>query len=803
MKSIILGILCVALTATDGLAKDASPEAIAAAERAYQEGMKHFEAENLDAAIVSFQSAIAQHEKYAPAYVGLGHVYLKQGDLAEAEKAFKTAVIKNKKYAPAYNGLGLVYSRKKKELRRAIAYFRDANRADKKYSEAQYNLAQTLEAYGSSETLKAYRNVLKIDPKHPNANYRIGILLDKDGEREKAVQAYRDQLQAKPDHHGARLNLGINLKLLGQLREALQHLLEAATVINDFQRRAVLELAQVFQRAKAFEQSARLFESYIKQLSEKEQETYCDLNLVASGPIIEEYNDAETLPEKKRVFRTFWSRLDPAPVTEANERLLEHYRRVAYAREFFGTHRFPWDARGEAYIRYGAPDHVSNSGNIQLERTKKLVAVKERLIQKAGPAVDRLLRERADAVATGMVGMREQLRRGEQSGSSPRIEQFVPDAPGDQHDPNAPVNRLQVTSGTVLGWPVYPVDGIWEYWIYADVGNGIEVVFEQRVNQGAWDYADVPLGVGRIARIWQDMHPEIVLKRVAAITPITYRPDFATGALDFYLASSAFRGKEGLTTLEIYYGIPTAQLHFAPGQDGARIAQLDRGIVVYNQAGDPVYRTSQEMVLGAPGEADLSPGAYMPEMDRLFLTPGNYRISVQVLDRQSRKSQVYQINRVVPEYDIDDELKISDVELAATIDMADKSRFQKGNIAVIPMASKAYLPTQPVFIYFEIYNLKRNPFGQTKYRVSYVVRSRDQKTIGARILGGVGKMLGQKSEQGVISIEYEQVGTEMQEPGYIELDMSRSEPGEKIVEIAVVDETTGQTATATATFVTQ
>ena len=798
MKWIILGILGIALTATDGLAKDASPEAIAAAERAYQEGMKHFEAENLDAALVSFQSAIAQNEKYAPAHVGLGHVYLKQGDLPEAEKAFKTAVSKNKKYAPAYNGLGLVYSRKKNELRRAIAYFRDANRADKKYSEAQYNLAQTLENYGSSETLKAYRNVLKIDPKHPNANYRIGILLDKDGEREKAVQAYRDQLEAKPDHRGARLNLGIDLKLLGQLREALQHLLEVATVASDFQRRAVLELAQVFQRAKAFEQSARLFESYIKQVSEKEQEIYCDLNLVASGPILKEYNDAETLPEKKRVFRTFWSRLDPAPVTEANERLLEHYRRVAYAREFFGTHRFPWDARGEAYIRYGAPDHVSNSGNIQLEQTKELVAVKERLIQKAGPAVDRLLRARADAVASSMVGMREQLRRGEPSG--PRIEQFVPNAREDQRDPS---ERRQVTSGTILGWPVYPVDGMWEYWIYADVGDGIEVVFEKHVNQGPWDYADLPLGVGRIARIWQDMHPEIVLKQVAAITPITYRPDFATGALDFYLASSAFRGQEGLTTLEIYYGIPTAQLLFAPGEDGARIAQLDRGIVVYNQAGNPIYRTSQEMVLGASGEVDQTPGAYMPEMDRLFLTPGNYRISVQVLDRRSRKSQVYHINRVVPEYDIDDELKISDVELAATINVTDKSRFQKGDIEVIPIASKAYLPTQPVFIYFEIYNLKRNAFGQTKYRVSYVVRSRDQKTIGARILGGVGKLLGEKSEQGVVSIEYGQVGTETQEPGYIELDMSRSEPGEKIVEIAIVDETTGQTATATATFVTQ
>jgi len=190
-------------------------------------------------------------------------------------------------------------------------------------------------------------------------------------------------------------------------------------------------------------------------------------------------------------------------------------------------------------------------------------------------------------------------------------------------------------------------------------------------------------------------------------------------------------------------------------------------------------------------------------MDRLFLSPGSYRISVQVLDRRSRKSQVYNLNRVVPEFDTDDKLKISEVELAAKIEVVDKSRFQKGEIEVVPMASKAYLPAQPVFIYFEIYNLKRNEFGQTKYKVSYVVRSRDKKNVSARILGGVGKLLGQTSEQGAVSIEYEQVGAEPQEPGYIELDLSSSEPGEKVIEITVTDETTGQIVNTTTSFVIQ
>ena len=74
------------------------------------------------------------------------------------------------------------------------------------------------------------------------------------------------------------------------------------------------------------------------------------------------------------------------PVTEANERLLEHYRRVAFALENFGTYASPWDDRGNAYIRYGDPDHVSRSNDLRLERDARVLAVKEALISQAAEA---------------------------------------------------------------------------------------------------------------------------------------------------------------------------------------------------------------------------------------------------------------------------------------------------------------------------------------------------------------------------------------------------------------------------------
>jgi hypothetical protein len=72
--------------------------------------------------------------------------------------------------------------------------------------------------------------------------------------------------------------------------------------------------------------------------------------------------------------------------------------------------------------------------------------------------------------------------------------------------------------------------------------------------------------------------------------------------------------------------------------------------------------------------------------------------------------------------------------------------------------------------------------------------------VGARILGGVGKLLGQKSGEGVITIDYEQVGTETQEQAYLELDLSNTEPGVQLLKVLVTDQNSGQTVGVSTTF---
>ena len=66
--------------------------------------------------------------------------------------------------------------------------------------------------------------------------------------------------------------------------------------------------------------------------------------------------------EKQDFIDRFWMQKDLDPTTEVNERLQEHYQRVWMARQYFAGSAYPWDRRGEVYLRYGEPDYRSRSG---------------------------------------------------------------------------------------------------------------------------------------------------------------------------------------------------------------------------------------------------------------------------------------------------------------------------------------------------------------------------------------------------------------------------------------------------------
>lgn len=70
--------------------------------------------------------------------------------------------------------------------------------------------------------------------------------------------------------------------------------------------------------------------------------------------------------------RSFWIAMDPTPMQQPNERLIEHWERISYARKNFtknSTSVYGTDDRGLIYVRYGKPDRL-NSGLLIAEETE-------------------------------------------------------------------------------------------------------------------------------------------------------------------------------------------------------------------------------------------------------------------------------------------------------------------------------------------------------------------------------------------------------------------------------------------------
>lgn len=805
-----VGMLCFQVIAAP------SPLETKQAKALYLEGMSLLAQNHFEDAESLFQRVIAIDEKHTPSYVMLGHLHLKRDSLRLAEEAFKKARSIDQNYAPAHNGLGLVALQRPKGLLWAIKYFRTATKKDPTYTEAYYNLAQVYHDIGDTKELDTYEKLVKVTPDHPDAWFQMGRIY-RDGKAsqfvdlEKAESAYRQQLEVNPEHWGAMVHLGGVLKSQNKTDEAISFLLRAAEKQHAYQQQAVLELAQVFQKRREYDRAEHVFDTYIAGRDTAEQLVYYDLSLVAKDDELAEF-EATPKDEWKNLAGTFWASRDPAPVTEANERRIEHYRRVAYSREHFGAFKFPWDTRGDVYVRYGEPAHISKSGDIMFETDPQVLRVKERIITQAGEDLIKLLL----------------TNRG--------IYNVIDAKTGDDKKNNFDEGEMQDpgTGGSILGWPVFMVRGVWEYWIYTNVGQGIEVIFNQKAPKYPYTFVDMPLqddieyrditGMKnpfvsmnkrsqetrnlqgdpqlRSLKMLNRMHPEFVIGQLATQTPEVYAPDFASGPLDFYFDTASFKGPSDSTALEVYFGIPVKDLSAELGARGIPMITLKRGVALFDSTNTPVYREDQEMFYTAKGGIDTTSLAFIPELNRSEISPGTYRMSIQILDTVSQKSQVYNQTVTLTDYHAD-MLKLSDIQLASSITEGATGKFTKGDLKVVPNPTRSYMRGQPVYLYYEIYNLKRDAFGRTKYRVIYEVHSADKKPVVVQALQGLGKLLGRSQEESAITIAYEHTGDQVDDHGYVSLDLTQAEVGNQVVTVTVVDENANVTAISTTTVLIQ
>jgi GWxTD domain-containing protein len=147
----------------------------------------------------------------------------------------------------------------------------------------------------------------------------------------------------------------------------------------------------------------------------------------------------QTDTERDQFIQQFWLRHDPTPDTIENEFREEHYRRIAYANEYFGSNIPGWKTdRGRIYITYGPPDEIDTHESSQVWRYRVIDGVGTNVtiefVDSTGSGEFHMTMEPADKspllyVPDGGVTMMEQM------GMSDKTLRFTGDGP----HPAAPI----------------------------------------------------------------------------------------------------------------------------------------------------------------------------------------------------------------------------------------------------------------------------------------------------------------------------------------------------------------------------
>ncbi len=766
-------------------------------------GQTHLAEGRADAAVAAFSRLVEAFPNDAHLRSRLGYAYLKQRDFDKASAAFKAAKNLDRNLAEAYVGLGLVYAERPASGMAAFSNFRKA--------------------------IGEAKRAAKLDSTYAPAYRLLGELYQRFREdHQKAVAYYLKYIQVAQDDPEGLYYFGLACVQAEQYDLIAAHIIPYIAERDPAPRLLPLAALGYFFHEKP-ELALDYFERYLQRIGESERAYYTDISLAASEKEWREFQGLSDAAEKRAYVRRFWQRRDPDILTPVNERVIEHYRRVWYARMFFSKKISPWDRRGEVYIRYGEPDYRSRSSQRALVLTPEVEAVRNRMAADIwGPAATYY-------TFTGPVFPIRSQRAPFEGNITPRNEGvFGTDAGED--DANLALNpgeeaenlgfQFQVpdlvdsspfdvsvgprTEQRFLNYGPVTSDREyetvpWETWTFTQLQGGVEFTFTDEVGNGHFDFAPLPplpQSDNRIASTARLMEyaPGVIYQQSVSVVPDYYRPGAGKDALHFFYDVADFRGTDGKTVVEVYYGVPPAEVTVGKG-DRDYLIHTQATLALADMSHENIYRAQEVLSYQNSRGFPTTRGVFIPDVMRLEVSPGEkYQLQVQLKDDLSGRVGAYKQELTVSDFAAQG-VKISGIQLASAItETGANARLQKRDIYVSPMASRSYPPGSRVFAYFEIYNLQRDAFGQTRYKVQYRVQFNPRASVGLAgvISSGIRALLRQQKPQ--VSVSYEQVGADEATREYVELDLKKAKPGVNVVEITVQDEVGSGKATREVVF---
>lgn len=191
-----------------------------------------------------------------------------------------------------------------------------------------------------------------------------------------------------------------------------------------------------------------------------------------------------------------------------------------------------------------------------------------------------------------------------------------------------------------------------------------------------------------------------------------------------------FRGNDDKTEVEIFYGLATNKITWEPVMNEFHGA-IQYGIFVYdNNWNRVIEKVDISFHEFDKSEIDIASISLLVSSDKFEIDSGSYSLSFELLEPNSGNAGVTRDTIFVEEYGRDS-LQMSDILTAYNIELIDEQKPpSRDNITIDVDPQHAFTRYQPIYIYYEVYNLFIiNEQGENYYKVEYSFRPVDTESL--------------------------------------------------------------------------
>jgi GWxTD domain-containing protein len=318
-------------------------------------------------------------------YYNLGKYSLGKNDIAKAEYFFERSIDEDKT-APALFELSKLLINKKtiRDRARARELLQTAIYKDPKNIEYRLLMAALMEYFSSGLAFKQYEDILDIDSTNATALFQMGrikeeifddynksVTRDNDdspilslddyamGYFKDSEHYFKKLLSIDSTNSQAILHLSALYESADEPGKAIPYLVRL-TKINPNSKNAYLYLGLMYYETSNMDSAYYAYKNALILMNEMERRdfTFYSVKELIKPLFGDDFNNL-TDPELETLINLYWKVKNPLYLSKYNERLLEHYSRVAYADLHFtikNNNEPGWKTdRGEVVLRYGEP----------------------------------------------------------------------------------------------------------------------------------------------------------------------------------------------------------------------------------------------------------------------------------------------------------------------------------------------------------------------------------------------------------------------------------------------------------------